>query len=146
MISNGTHTGVRFDDTAKVEDASTSRYHKHRSASQGRTSHLCILAYYVKPSDIYNIQKKANTLKCSEIDDNFFEFRQTFTERTGLEATPQRFCDYGGSGYYIVLAKGSTPQRPSGDNEESKQFTELLAAVKALLMTDKEPRWYNAPW
>lgn len=89
----------------------------------------------MKPSDIYNIQKKANTLRSSEIDDNFIEFKQTFSERTGLEATPQRFSDYGGSGYCIVLAKGPAPQRPSGDSEESKLFTELLAAVKELLMT-----------
>jgi hypothetical protein len=145
MTSTGSQTQVRFDDAAKAEDASTSRWHKHCPASH-RTLRLCILAYYVKPSDIYNIQKKANTLRSSEIDDNFFEFKQTFAERTGLEATPQRFCDYGGSGYYIVLAKGPAPQRPSGDNEESKLFTELLAAVKELLVTDKEPRWYNAPW
>ena len=135
------HVQVRFDSDTNINDGFSLRL-KRRSP---RRTHR-ILAYYVKPSDIYSIYNNENPLALPAVLSYWSSFQKNFTERTGLKASPDRFRDYGGEGYYIVLAQGTTPQRPQGGNEESRRFEELLRAIKELLMTEKEPKWYKAPW
>jgi hypothetical protein len=96
----------------------------------------------VRPYDIYSIYNNESPLALPAVPSYWSSFRNKFT---GLKASPYRFRDYGGEGYYIVRAQGTTPQRPQGGNEESGRFDELLRAMKKLLMTEKQPKWYKAP-
>lgn len=129
------HTRVRFDPSSKTTDTSTTRRRRRRY----------IYAYYVKPSHVYDIEEKAGTLSFNDVGRNWDEFEHRFSQRTGM-AVDKAFCDYGGTGFHLVLAKSTFKRRPRGDDEASRHFQERVKIAKDMLMTDKEPKCYRAPW
>jgi hypothetical protein len=96
-----------------------------------------VYGYYVEVYEIHEQKHGRNSALEGDIFETFKEFRRTLCRETGLPNNYLTFCEVGGSGYCIALARNLPRKAP-----RSLDLEALVQKMKRLLKTEEEPKWY----
>lgn len=128
-------TQARFDTNAR--SFSTHKIHPKKKPSRKSSARPTVYGYYVGHREIYE-QKWRNSAGDDDLFQPFRDFRTKLCRETGLPDNHRTFCEVGGDGYCIVLARNLSRKAP-----RTPQLNTLIQKVKDLLETQEEPRWYH---